>query len=72
MTVPTEYNVIGGLIGLGPDILLDVLSEIRLVPNAVQFIGSCKKTLQLINHSRFYGIIESLSINEDKNIIFYQ
>ncbi|KAA6401380.1 MAG: hypothetical protein EZS28_003091 [Streblomastix strix] len=39
MTVPKEYNVIGGLLGLGPDIFLDVLSDIRLVSNAVQFLG---------------------------------
>ncbi|KAA6391069.1 MAG: hypothetical protein EZS28_013403 [Streblomastix strix] len=38
MTVPIEFNVIGGLLGLGEYILLDVLSEIRLVSNAVQFL----------------------------------
>ncbi|KAA6375250.1 MAG: hypothetical protein EZS28_029224 [Streblomastix strix] len=38
MTVPIEYNVIKGLLGLGPDILLEILSELRLVSNAVQFL----------------------------------
>ncbi|KAA6376959.1 MAG: hypothetical protein EZS28_027517, partial [Streblomastix strix] len=61
MTVPKEFNVIGGLLGLGPDILLDVLSDIRLVSNAVQFLGVCQKTHQLIHHQRFIRIIEQLS-----------
>ncbi|KAA6366636.1 MAG: hypothetical protein EZS28_037837 [Streblomastix strix] len=61
MTVPSDYNVINGLIGLGPDILLDVLSDFRLIPDAVQFLCVCKKTNQLINHARFYKIIESLN-----------
>ncbi|KAA6363335.1 MAG: hypothetical protein EZS28_041137 [Streblomastix strix] len=39
MEVPSEYNIIGGLLGLGPDILLEILSELRLIPNAVQFLG---------------------------------
>ncbi|KAA6357936.1 MAG: hypothetical protein EZS28_046537 [Streblomastix strix] len=38
MTVPREYNVIGGLLGLGPDILLEILQELRLITNAVQFL----------------------------------
>ncbi|KAA6368198.1 MAG: hypothetical protein EZS28_036275 [Streblomastix strix] len=38
MTVPKEYNVIGGLARVGPDVLLYVLSEIRLISNAVQFL----------------------------------
>ncbi|KAA6384058.1 MAG: hypothetical protein EZS28_020414 [Streblomastix strix] len=61
MSVPIEYNVIGGLIGLGPDILLEVLSELRLIPDAIQFIGINKKFMQLKNHSRFYRIIETLN-----------
>ncbi|KAA6385140.1 MAG: hypothetical protein EZS28_019332 [Streblomastix strix] len=39
MEVPSEYNIIGGLLGLGPDILLEILSELRLIPNVVQFLG---------------------------------
>ncbi|KAA6398648.1 MAG: hypothetical protein EZS28_005824 [Streblomastix strix] len=38
MAVPEEYNVIGGLLGLGPDILLEILSEFRLIPNVAQFL----------------------------------
>ncbi|KAA6377329.1 MAG: hypothetical protein EZS28_027145 [Streblomastix strix] len=38
MTVPKEYNVIDGLLGLGSNILLELLSEIRLLSNAVQFL----------------------------------
>ncbi|KAA6402654.1 MAG: hypothetical protein EZS28_001815 [Streblomastix strix] len=57
----SEYNVINGLPGLGPDILLEILSELRLIPDAIHIIGINKKTLQLQNHDRFYKIIESLS-----------
>ncbi|KAA6390243.1 MAG: hypothetical protein EZS28_014228 [Streblomastix strix] len=39
MEVPSEYNIIGGLLGLGPDILLEILSELRLIPKAVYFLG---------------------------------
>ncbi|KAA6366983.1 MAG: hypothetical protein EZS28_037490 [Streblomastix strix] len=70
MEVPSEYNVIGGLLGLGTNILLVILSELRLIPNAVQFLGVCNKTHQLMNHQRFMKIIETLSypiaiINKD-------
>lgn len=65
MTVPSEYNVIGGLLGLGEYIYLEILSEIRLISNAIQFLGVCKKTLQLKNHARFYKIMETLSISKD-------
>ncbi|KAA6382573.1 MAG: hypothetical protein EZS28_021899 [Streblomastix strix] len=61
MAVPKEYNVIDGLPGLGPDVLLYVLSEIRLISNAVQFLGVCNKIYQLMNHDRFNKIIETLN-----------
>ncbi|KAA6322729.1 MAG: hypothetical protein EZS28_054400, partial [Streblomastix strix] len=57
----SEYNVINGLPGLGPDIMLEILSELRLIPDAIHIIGINKITLQLKNHDRFYKIIESLS-----------
>ncbi|KAA6363884.1 MAG: hypothetical protein EZS28_040588 [Streblomastix strix] len=63
MSVPTEFNVIGGLPGLGPDIMLEVLSECRLISNAVQFIGVNKKTLNLKNHARFFKIIKTLNVD---------
>ncbi|KAA6390642.1 MAG: hypothetical protein EZS28_013830 [Streblomastix strix] len=58
---PHEYNVLNGLLGLGPDILLDILSEIRLIPDATQFVGINKKTLQLMKHDRFAKIFEQLN-----------
>ncbi|KAA6384691.1 MAG: hypothetical protein EZS28_019783 [Streblomastix strix] len=61
MSVPDEYNVIGGLLGLGPDILLEILSELRLISNAVQFIGICKKIYILKDHDRFYKIMGTLN-----------
>ncbi|KAA6368326.1 MAG: hypothetical protein EZS28_036147, partial [Streblomastix strix] len=74
MTVPKEYNVIGGLPGVGPDVLLVVLSEFRLISNAVQFLGVCKKTHKLMKHSRFMKIVEQLNypisiINNDPDCV---
>ncbi|KAA6395091.1 MAG: hypothetical protein EZS28_009375 [Streblomastix strix] len=76
MSVPTEFNVIGGLPGLGPDIMLEVLSECRLISNAVQFVGVNKKTLNIKNHARFFKIIETLNypisiINNDPSEIVF-
>ncbi|KAA6404086.1 MAG: hypothetical protein EZS28_000388 [Streblomastix strix] len=74
MTVPKEYNILDGLAGVGPDILLDILSEIRLISNAVQFLGVCKKTHRLMKHSRFMKIVEQLNypisiINKDPDCV---
>ncbi|KAA6404079.1 MAG: hypothetical protein EZS28_000381, partial [Streblomastix strix] len=74
MTVPNEYNIIDGLPGVGPDVLLIVLSEIRLISNAVQFLGVCKKTHKLMKHSRFMKIVEQLNypisiINNDPDCV---
>ncbi|KAA6378663.1 MAG: hypothetical protein EZS28_025810 [Streblomastix strix] len=76
MTVPTQYNVIGGLPGLGLDIMLELLSEFRLISNAVQFLGINKKTFQLKNHALFFKIIETLNYpvsvinNDPPEIVF--
>ncbi|KAA6404080.1 MAG: hypothetical protein EZS28_000382 [Streblomastix strix] len=75
MTVPNEYNIIDGLAGVGPDVLLVVLSEIRLISNAVQFLGVCKKTQKLMKHSRFMKIVEQLNypisiINKDPGYVY--
>ncbi|KAA6379300.1 MAG: hypothetical protein EZS28_025172 [Streblomastix strix] len=76
MEAPSEYNIIGGLLGLGPDILLEILSELRLISNAVQFLGVCNKTHQLMNHQRFMTIIETLSypieiINKEPDCVIF-
>ncbi|KAA6376661.1 MAG: hypothetical protein EZS28_027812, partial [Streblomastix strix] len=60
IVVPTEYNIISGLIGLGPDILLEILNEMNNLPDAQKFLIICKKTFELMKHSRFTKIIESL------------
>ncbi|KAA6377513.1 MAG: hypothetical protein EZS28_026958, partial [Streblomastix strix] len=61
MTVPKEYNVAGGMKGLGQDILLEVLTEMTDVPNAQQFIGVCKMTCNLKEHDRFNKIMKILN-----------
>ncbi|KAA6380454.1 MAG: hypothetical protein EZS28_024017, partial [Streblomastix strix] len=40
MSVPKEYNVIGGLIGLGPDIMLEILTEMLNKLDLQQLIGT--------------------------------
>ncbi|KAA6391583.1 MAG: hypothetical protein EZS28_012889 [Streblomastix strix] len=63
--IPHEYNVAGGLLGLGQDTLVDLLSEMIEFQDAVQFVGVNKNTLQLKNHPRFKQIIESINNNSD-------
>ncbi|KAA6390748.1 MAG: hypothetical protein EZS28_013725 [Streblomastix strix] len=58
--IPHEFNVIGGLLGLGPDILLEILSDL-LISDSIQFLCVCKKTNRLMKHARFYRIIETLT-----------
>ncbi|KAA6365963.1 MAG: hypothetical protein EZS28_038510 [Streblomastix strix] len=59
MTVPQEYNVDGGLLDLGQDIYLDLLTEIDELSDVQQFIGVNKKTFPLQNHPRFHKSIEN-------------
>ncbi|KAA6391488.1 MAG: hypothetical protein EZS28_012985 [Streblomastix strix] len=61
MAFPKDYNVIGGLLGLGEYILLEILSELILIPNAVQFLGiillkSSTKILMILNLQIFIFI----------------
>ncbi|KAA6381465.1 MAG: hypothetical protein EZS28_023008 [Streblomastix strix] len=64
MTVPKEYNVICGLLGLGPDIMLELLSEIRLVQNAVQFLDY---PISIINKDP--GYVELIDIDVIQKMI---
>ncbi|KAA6394842.1 MAG: putative Protein-L-isoaspartateD-aspartate O-methyltransferase [Streblomastix strix] len=57
MKVPDEYNVINGLLGLEPDILLDLFSEIDEMTDLKQLIGTNKKIFELKNHQRFHKAI---------------
>ncbi|KAA6400423.1 MAG: hypothetical protein EZS28_004051 [Streblomastix strix] len=61
IVIPHEFNVIGGLLGLGPDILLDLLSEMIEIQDAFQLISVCKKLLKLKNHDRYIKIIETFN-----------
>ncbi|KAA6385937.1 MAG: hypothetical protein EZS28_018538 [Streblomastix strix] len=56
--IPSEFNIIDGIVGLGPDILLEILNEIRILRDFQQVICSCKKIYNLQNHPRFQSIKE--------------
>ncbi|KAA6372443.1 MAG: hypothetical protein EZS28_032030 [Streblomastix strix] len=62
MTVPEEYNVIRGFIGLGENILLEILGEIVSVEDMQNIIGTCKATFKLQVHSRFQSIRKNLKV----------
>ncbi|KAA6393899.1 MAG: hypothetical protein EZS28_010569, partial [Streblomastix strix] len=59
MAVPKDYNVIDGMIGLGPDILLEVLSEmtsIRDVQQVIPFFAFSALQACLYEYFQFLGV----------------
>ncbi|KAA6360883.1 MAG: hypothetical protein EZS28_043590 [Streblomastix strix] len=56
----SDYNVDGGLLGLGEFIFLELLSEMELPQDAQQFLILNKKTIKLILHLRYSRIIQSI------------
>ncbi|KAA6379409.1 MAG: hypothetical protein EZS28_025065, partial [Streblomastix strix] len=70
MATPQEYNVIGGLTGLGQNTMLEILSETTTIPDIQQFLGIDKRTYALKDHNRFYNTLESaLSYNTFKRAL---
>ncbi|KAA6400721.1 MAG: hypothetical protein EZS28_003751 [Streblomastix strix] len=74
MSVPKEYNVIGGLIGLGPDIMLEILTEMLNKLDLQQLIGTLLSPLNspclqdlMIDFNVFYHRKENTN---DCSIIF--
>ncbi|KAA6375882.1 MAG: hypothetical protein EZS28_028592 [Streblomastix strix] len=59
IAVPKEYNVVGGLTGLGLDILLEVLTETPLEKDAQRLVAVSKQTLKLKDHPRLLKISET-------------
>ncbi|KAA6369661.1 MAG: hypothetical protein EZS28_034811, partial [Streblomastix strix] len=55
-----DYNVIGGLLGLGEFILLEIISEMILPQDVQQFLVVCRKINKLLDHPRFKKIIQSI------------
>ncbi|KAA6386258.1 MAG: hypothetical protein EZS28_018216 [Streblomastix strix] len=56
----SEYNVNGSLLGLGENILLEIMTEM-IIPQQIQkFLVVCKKIYKLKEHSRFGSIIQSI------------
>ncbi|KAA6393985.1 MAG: hypothetical protein EZS28_010485 [Streblomastix strix] len=64
MSVPSEYNVICGFLGLGQDILLEVIHQISELCDLQQFLIINTKTFKLKDHMHFQQIIKSI-INID-------
>ncbi|KAA6364664.1 MAG: hypothetical protein EZS28_039809 [Streblomastix strix] len=56
----SEYNVVGGLLGLGHNILLEIMSEMTLPQDVQQFVIVCRKINQLLQHPRYPNIIQSI------------
>ncbi|KAA6388493.1 MAG: hypothetical protein EZS28_015981 [Streblomastix strix] len=54
------YNVEGGLLSLGENIFLELLSEMELPQDVRQFLILNKKTFKLILHPRYARIIQSI------------
>ncbi|KAA6383333.1 MAG: hypothetical protein EZS28_021135 [Streblomastix strix] len=56
----SDYNVSGSLLGLGENILLELLSQMEHPKDAQQFLILNKKTYKLILHPRYARIIQSI------------
>ncbi|KAA6400003.1 MAG: hypothetical protein EZS28_004468 [Streblomastix strix] len=56
----SEYNVEGGLLSLGENIFLEILSEMQLPQDVRQFLILNKKTFKIILHPRYAKIIQSI------------
>ncbi|KAA6389884.1 MAG: hypothetical protein EZS28_014586 [Streblomastix strix] len=56
----SEYNVIGGLLGLGEFILLAIMTEMIIPQQIQQFLVVCKKIYKLKEHPRFAIIMQSI------------
>ncbi|KAA6388808.1 MAG: hypothetical protein EZS28_015663 [Streblomastix strix] len=64
-----EYNVKKSLIGLGPDVLMDLLNEIEYIEDAHQFVWVNKNTFALLNHNRFQKSMENKKYTVDSTAI---
>ncbi|KAA6377704.1 MAG: hypothetical protein EZS28_026769 [Streblomastix strix] len=56
----SDYNVYGSLLGLGENILLEILSEMEIPQDVQQFLVLCRKTYKLLIHPRYARIIQSI------------
>ncbi|KAA6367036.1 MAG: hypothetical protein EZS28_037437 [Streblomastix strix] len=59
MAALNEYNVVGGLIGLGEFILLEIVSESIDLEDVQQIVFINKKTYKLKDHIRFHKSIDN-------------
>ncbi|KAA6376274.1 MAG: hypothetical protein EZS28_028199 [Streblomastix strix] len=55
-----EFNVKGGLLSLGENLFLELLSEMELPQDVLQFLILNKKTFKLKLHPRYARIIQSI------------
>ncbi|KAA6381035.1 MAG: hypothetical protein EZS28_023439 [Streblomastix strix] len=62
-TVPKDYNVVDGLLGLGQYILLETFSEMMNLDDLQQLLQTCKKTHNLKDHPRYHTILESFRLH---------
>ncbi|KAA6395409.1 MAG: hypothetical protein EZS28_009065 [Streblomastix strix] len=65
----TEYNVAGSLLGLGPDILLEMMSQMTIPQDVQNILVLNKKFYKLQFHPRFEKIIQSIGRLEGMKFI---
>lgn len=62
MDVPIGYNIKDGMMGLGDNILLEVMSEMLELPDILHILVLNKKTIVLKDHYRFLILLQTLSM----------
>jgi hypothetical protein len=56
----SEFNIKGGLMGIGPDMMMDILHEMRSLGDVLSFLTISKATRELIRHAHFRWAITPL------------
>ncbi|KAA6402307.1 MAG: hypothetical protein EZS28_002165 [Streblomastix strix] len=64
--IPNEYNVFGGLTGVGPDILLLILQEMQYITDAAQFLSFVMKNPdpETVTFEQVDGILRKVKLNK--------
>lgn len=60
----TDFNIADGLMGIGKDLMIDLITQMTSFRDVQNFLGICKKTKDLINHERFPNAIKTAAKDE--------
>ncbi|KAK2948160.1 hypothetical protein BLNAU_16869 [Blattamonas nauphoetae] len=55
----SDFNIKDGLLGLGQDVLLEVIHQMHSLRDLQNFVGLCKQTYKLTEHPRFLWSTET-------------